>query len=128
MSQEYQWEDFKDRNVRFDARIPRLTIQRKGNMGMNVAAFEALGSPSRIVFRYDKNRRAIAIRPAALDEKGSYPVKKQQLANSYVLSAKAFTAFLGLNTDELKVYSPKVVNGMLVVDLNEEITDDEGEE
>lgn len=124
MSETYQWEDFKDRNVRFDARIPRLTVQRGGNMGLNVAAFEAIGSPARIVFRYDKARRAFAIRPATLDEKGSYPVKKQQLANSYVLSAKSFTAYLGLNTHELKVYAPKVVDGMLVVDLNEEITDD----
>lgn len=119
----YEWEDFKDRNVRFDARIPRLTVQRKGNMGLNVAAYEALGSPARIMFRYDKVRRAFAIRPARPDEKGSYPVKKQQLANSYVLSAKSFTAYLGLNTDELKVYAPKVRDGMLIVDLNEEASD-----
>lgn len=120
---EYEWQDFTERRARPDQRVPRVTIQKKGNMGMNVAAYQALGEPKAVVFRFDQQRRAFAIRPARNGEKAAYPVRKQQMANSYVIGAKSFTSFMQLDKDALLSFHPKVQDGMLIVDLNEEVTD-----
>ena len=89
-----------------------------------MAAYQALGEPEAVVFRFDQQRRAFAIRPARNGDKAAYPVRKQQLANSWVIGAKSFTSFMQLDKDELLSFHPKVQDGMLIVDLNEEVTDE----
>lgn len=126
---DYQWELADVRRQRSDQNVPRVTVQRRGNMGMNAAAYDALGSPRSVVFLIDRVRRAFAIRPAGNGEaKSAYPVRKQQMANSYVIGARSFTSHLGLADEELKVFEPKVDGKMLIVDLNAEVEDVHGEE
>jgi hypothetical protein len=112
----FKWRDFTDNRTRPDAYVPRVTVQSKGNVGLNAAAFKALGEPEAVVFRYDEEGRAFALRPARPDEKGAVKVRKQNAANSYVIGAKSFSNFMRF-PDVLQSFTPSVVDGMLVVEL-----------
>ncbi len=113
------WEEFRGKRQLFSTREPRLTIQARGNIGLNAPAFKALGSPERVVFLYDRARRALAIRAALGTDKHSYPVKRQLQSDSYVLSAKAFLTYVDMALGTLHTYYPHIEDGMLVVELSE---------
>ncbi len=114
----YTWHDFRDERARADAYIPRVSVQLRGNVGLNKAAFEALGEPEAVVFRYSDDRRAFALRPAQIGEKGARLVRKQNASNSYVIGAKAFANLMRFK-EHLQTFRPTVSEGMLIVDLNE---------
>ena len=112
------WQDFRDERARSDAYIPRLSIQVKGNIGLNKAAFLALGAPEAVIFRFDENGRAFALRPAQKGEKGACLVRKQNAASSYVIGAKAFANFMKF-PEKLQTFRPTVEGDMLIVDMDE---------
>ena len=53
-------EDFDGRRRRSDLNVPRVTVQRKGNMGLNYAAFRALGEPEAVVFQVPSIQNAVS--------------------------------------------------------------------
>ena len=114
----FKFRDFTETRTRADSYTPRVTVQSKGNVGLNAAAFKALGEPEAVVFRYDEEGRAFALRPARPGEKGAVKVRKQNAANSYVIGAKSFSNFMRF-PDVLQSFTPSVVDGMLVVELAE---------
>jgi hypothetical protein len=114
---EDQWEDFQGKRQLFDQRHPIVSIQSKGNFGLNRQSFEALGRPERVILRYNKATGAIGIRPAYAGEPYSYTVKKQAQADSYVVTGKAFLQYIGYETGKLRTFQPKVEGGMLVLEL-----------
>lgn len=112
-------EDFDGRRRRSDLNVPRVTVQRKGNMGLNYAAFRALGEPEAVVFQVDKGGRGFAMRPAKQSEKTAYPIRRQNAAYSYVIGARSFTGAMGWGDDTFREFIPTIVGNRLLIDLRE---------
>ena len=112
------FEVFKERWVPASRSKPRVAIQRRGNMSLNRAAMDALGGPSHVVFAHNAAAGEFAIR-AANDIPYASPVRRQQNADSYLVTAKAFLGRLGLvNEDDVLVFdSVEARDGLLVVDM-----------
>jgi len=119
----YNWTRFEGKKQLGDKKKPIVSIQSKANMGLNRAAYEALGSPAKIAFFYDKDQKAIAIAPAEEDDIIAYAVKKQAQASSFVITAKAFLAYVDYPfVGQLRYFHPIVENRQLILELDKAFT------
>ncbi len=116
---ELELEDFDGRRRRSDLNVPRVTVQRKGNLGLNYAAFKALGEPEAVIFQIDKQGRGFAMRPATQSEKTAYPIRRQNAAHSYVIGGRSFSRAMGWGDDTFREFLPRIVGNRLIVDLRE---------
>lgn len=103
---------------------PTITIQKRGNISLNLPAYEALDSPEYVELLYDRERRLIGIRKTAdAKSQSAYMVRplsprNKRPASSYLLSGAAFTAFYGIPTQRAHRWTAREEDGMLVIDLN----------
>ena len=98
---------------------PWVTIQSRGNFGMNRAAFEALGEPIAVELLFDAEARRVGFRPADPEALNAYPVRKQANSDSYVLAGRAFTNYYKIDTSEARRYDVEMVGDILAIDLND---------
>lgn len=70
---------------------PMFTVQRRGNMSLNQAAFKALAEPAAVALLYDADHGIVGFRKVARNYPNGYQVRKQANSNSYIVGAKAFT-------------------------------------
>ncbi len=83
---------------------PMFTLQRRGLISMNQAAFKALGEPVSVALLYDPDEGIIALRKVARTYHNGYPVRKQQNSRSYLVGATGFTSYHKINTDVPRRY------------------------
>lgn len=101
--------------------VPTLTIQKRGLLSMNRAAYEMMDSPDAVELLWDADRRVIGLRSAPVDGPNSYPVRAQSADSSkgpLLIAGSLFTRFIGLDTSEAKRWVPQMEQGVLCVDLN----------
>lgn len=124
--EELDLEDFMefDRRSAPIATTPFITLQKKGLMSLNRAAYDALGSVDAVTLLYHPGRRIVAIRPAQSDNPRAYPVRRQgsrqEGGGNYLIAGTAFTTFHKIPTDLARRYSVKKVKDALTFDLNED--------
>lgn len=103
------------------ATVPTLTIQKRGLLSINRAAYELMGQPDAVELLWDADRRVIGLRGAPVDGPNSYPVRAQS-ANStkgpLLIAGSLFTRFIGLDTSEATRWVPEMEGDVLCVDLN----------
>lgn len=102
--------------------IPRMAFQRRGNLSLNRAAFEALGSPEAVVLAYNEGAGEVAIKGASKSLAYASPVRKQQAADSYLVAARAFTQSIRLDLEGSMVVFDEVrvaPDGFLIVNVEE---------
>ncbi len=99
---------------------PMVTVQKAGTLGLNHAAFEALGEPEAVLLLFDPEERIIGLRRVERSDPNSYPVQKQPSGKGAVVSGKAFAQFYGIATDQARRYPARFYDDVLGVDLNEE--------
>jgi hypothetical protein len=75
-----------------------FTLQARGLLSFNQAAFNALGEPAAVVLLYDTSEHIVAVRKVDKTHKNAHQVRKQQRAQSYLVSAQAFVAHHGIPT------------------------------
>lgn len=100
---------------------PSITIQRRGTMSLNRAAYELLEKPDGVELLWDGDRRAIALRPSALTNQNAYPVRSQSShadKGPWMVAATLFTQFIGLDTTDAYRWTPTLENGLLVIDVS----------
>lgn len=105
---------------------PLVTIQKRGAMSFNRAAFEALGAPEAVEFLFDREERVMGFRPVSADVPHAYRPRKQGQAYNYILAGQAFTQHYGIKTDTARRYVAAMLDGVLVVDLTQPGTDATG--
>lgn len=101
-------------------REPALTIQKRGALSFNSAAYEALGSPKHVELLYDREERLIGIRKTTAAAAHGYPVRgvgKNEA--THVVSGKAFLSFYGIPRDVARRWMAEERDGMLVIDLKQ---------
>jgi hypothetical protein len=77
---------------------PMFTLQARGLLSFNQAAFKALGEPVAVALLYDADEHIVAIRKVDRTQRNAHQVRKQQRAQSYLVSAQAFVAHHGIPT------------------------------
>lgn len=101
---------------------PSVTIQRRGLISINRAAYEGLGKPEGVELLWDAERKAIAMRAAPLTNQNAYPVRPQGQNNTgkgpWLVAGTLFTQYIGLDTTEAFRWTPVFENGLLIIDIS----------
>jgi hypothetical protein len=99
---------------------PAITIQRRGALSLNTAAFEAIGSPDYIELLYDRDERLIGIKGSDEDTPHAYMVRgtgKNEATR--VVSGKAFLTYYDIPRDVARRWIAEERDDMLVIDLKQ---------
>lgn len=110
------------------AGVPSVTIQKRGLFSLNHAASDLIGHPDAVQFLWDPDKRLIGLKPVSPEDPNAYPAREQAgrkprphgQRGTVLIAGTMFTKYIGLDTSEARRWVPKLTDGMLVVDLNEE--------
>lgn len=105
-------------------KVPELTIQSKGTMSMNAAAHHLMGEPEAVEFLYDPEANVIGLNPVPREDPHAYPLrgvggKKNPNPNSYIVAGTAFLNYYKIPFGDPVRREVKLVDGVLIVDLND---------
>ena len=84
---------------------PMFTLQRRGLISMNMAAFKALGEPAAVALLYDTDEGIIALRKVSRSHPNGYPVRKQANSRSYLVAATGLTSYYRIPTEVSRRYA-----------------------
>lgn len=105
------------------AKVPSVTIQRRGLISLNRAAWNLIDDADHVELLYDPSERVIGLRPSSTSSPNAYPVRPQTTASSkgpVLIAGQMFTKFYKIDTDQAMRYlDPKVVDGILCIDLKQ---------
>src|SRR5258707_15701780 len=76
------------------ADTPMFTLQARGLLSLNHAAYRALGQPEHVALLYDEDEQIVGIRLAAEDHLNAHRVRPQ--GGSYIIGAQKFTSHYGI--------------------------------
>ena len=91
--------EFDRENSHFVPDEPMFTLQKRGLVSMNQAAFKALGEPAAIALMYDADEGIVALRKVPRTYHNGYLVRKQNAARSYLVAATGFTSHHKIDTE-----------------------------
>lgn len=99
--------------------MPAVTIQRRGALSLNRAAYSAIGSPHAVELLYDRSARVIGVRPIKADADNAYAVRPAtRKSGPFVVSAMAFSQFYDIDTSCTRRWPAYLEDGVLCVDLS----------
>jgi hypothetical protein len=78
---------------------PMFTLQRRGLISLNLAAYKALGEPAAVALMYDADEGIIALRKVARTYHNGYPVRKQANSRSFLVGATGFASYHRIDTE-----------------------------
>ena len=103
-----------------------VTIQRRGTLSLNRAAFRAIGSPEYAELLFNRSQRLIGIRPAKTPSGRTVPVRKQGQSESYLIAGLTFTKEYDIDSSVARRFVATMQGNMLIIDLNSPSTDATG--
>jgi hypothetical protein len=71
-----------------------LTLQVRGLLSLNNAAYRALGQPDHVVLLYDEDQRIVGLRRVGKEWPNAYRVRPQ--GSSYIVGAQGFVSYYGI--------------------------------
>lgn len=101
--------------------VPSVTIQKRGLISLNRAAFNLIGAPGAVELLWDEERRVIGLRPAPIDKPNAYPARPQSSKTDrgpVLFAGSLFTRFISLDTSDAHRWAPTVEDEILCIDLN----------
>ena len=99
---------------------PYVTIQKKGIVAFNHAAYAALGEPKAIMFMFDRGNRVVGFKAADPSAEHAYPVRANTKGTSHLVSGTLFTRHYGIPTDVARRWLGRAGDdGLLTIDLKE---------
>jgi hypothetical protein len=113
-----QWEEFTRRGAPVIDK-PLVTIQKSGSLGLNRAAYQALGEPSLVVLMFNREEQLIGIRVADQDTEHAYPLRKQQQSESYLIAGRAFVGHYNIEHESARRYQAEIQGDILAVNLKQ---------
>jgi hypothetical protein len=93
-----KFEEFSRDDSRASREGPMFTLQARGLISFNHAAFTALGEPDAVALLYDSAENIVAMRKVPKSHENAYTVRKQQQAHSYVVGAQGFVSHYNIPT------------------------------
>ncbi len=107
-----------DRNVRApehkEVKAAFVSVRVGGVIGLNKACYKMWGEPASCQAMFDPERRRLALRPCNPDEANSYNLCRADRG----VPCKSLFDFYGVEIKQSRrYYDPKIIDGVLVVDL-----------
>jgi len=98
--------------------LPYVTLQKKGVISLNGAAFEALGRPEQVELLYDRDAHQMALRRVDDSVEHAYKVRApHENHQTWLISGGAFASYYEIDISA-SVRRPAHLDGdLLVVDL-----------
>jgi hypothetical protein len=112
----YDFEEFTG-GVRGTTTAPRATLQTRGYLSVNKAAFELMGSPNAVKLHYDRKQQVIGLQPVADTVANGKRLRVQAKSTTRVVSLRAFCTYYGIDATKTYRYPATLYNGYLTVDL-----------
>lgn len=105
------------------AKAPSVTIQERGVISLNKAAYDLIDNAETVELLYNRDRQLMALH--ATDDFSPHPYAvrygSKRVPGQAIVSATAFTAHYGIDTTTRR-WKPFVEDGILCVDLTIEGT------
>ncbi|MFE3449681.1 hypothetical protein ACFXJ8_12170 [Nonomuraea sp. NPDC059194] len=98
---------------------PFVTIQKRGTMSLNSAAYAALREPEAVELLYDAEERIIGFRGVPKESEHAYPLRPQagKSVGPYIVSGTAFAKYYGIDTTVSRRWVGYLDDGILCIDL-----------
>jgi hypothetical protein len=107
---------------------PYITIQKKGVISLNKAAFEALESPESVELLYDPEARLVALRKVDSAVEHAYQVRAPvENHATWLVSGAAFVGYYEIDTSVSVRRAARKDGDLLIIDLNDPGVDPRGE-
>jgi hypothetical protein len=78
---------------------PMFTVQKRGLISLNLAAFKALGEPAAVALLFDADEGIVALRKVPRTHPNAYHVRKQGQSQSYLVAGQGFASFNKIDTE-----------------------------
>lgn len=99
---------------------PFVTIQKKGVLSLNRAAFEALEGPDAVELLYDSEARLVALRKVDSSVDHAYHVRAPvENHATWLISVGAFVNYYEIDTSRSVRRAARMEGDLLVIDLND---------
>jgi hypothetical protein len=107
---------------------PYVTLQKKGSISLNRAAFEALNNPEAVELLYDREANLMALRPVDSSVEHSYTVRAPAGSHgTWLVAGGAFASYYDIDISASARRAARVEGDLLIVDLNDPGVDSRGE-
>lgn len=113
-----EFEEFIHKSVAISHLSPNVAISRNGNLTLNLASMELIGSPDKVVLLYNSSLNAIGLRPAKPDERHARPIRRASTQRTWTVSATGFLKAFNVEHDEGRSYEAAQRESMLIINLN----------
>lgn len=96
-----------------------VSIRADGTICISKAAYEMFGSPEAVQLMFDPKLRRIGLKPVERDtgEASAGDSSYYLLGAGQLMPCKAFCEYYGVPLNETRRYTPKLVDGTLIIDL-----------
>ena len=101
---------------------PAVTVGKRGQLSLNRAAFEALGSPKAVELLYSRRERRIGIRavdPEAAHAYRPHTAPKDHGRGPWVISGAAFMTYFNIQQEQTIRYTASVEGNILSISLKD---------
>lgn len=112
-----QFEVFTGRSKPASNKVMRVVLNKRGIFSLNQATFLALGEPKAVELLYDRQNQVIGMKTVPEDTRHAYPVRTQKNAKSYLIGARAFSAFYELDIKDRLSFEPVMEDEVLVLEM-----------
>ncbi len=100
-------------------RQPYVTMQKKGVISLNKAAFDALGQPDSVELLYDAESRLVGLRKVDSSIEHAYQVRAPvENHATWLVSGAAFVSYYEIDNSESIRRPARLEEDLLIVDLN----------
>jgi hypothetical protein len=100
-------------------RQPYVTMQKKGVISLNKAAFDALEQPDSVELLYDSESRLVALRKVDSSVEHAYQVRAPvENHATWLVSGAAFVSYYEIDNSESIRRPARREEDLLVIDLN----------
>ena len=107
---------------------PFVTIQKKGVISLNRAAFDALGSPEFVELLFDRDAQLVALRRVESSVEHAYQVRAPVTNHAtWLISGGAFLTYYEIDSSESVRRAARVEDDLLIIDLKDPHVDPRGE-
>ena len=100
-------------------RQPYVTMQKKGVISLNKAAFDALEQPDSVELLYDSESRLVALRKVDSSVEHAYQVRAPvENHATWLVSGAAFVSYYEIDNSESIRRPARLEEDLLIIDLN----------
>jgi hypothetical protein len=117
----FDFEVFRDRGTRRRDALPSVTLQTKGVIALNSAAYEALGSPEAVELLYAPQAKTIGVRKADPSLAHAYKPRQQKGGHMRSVAAQAFLRHYDIQVNSTRRYPARMMGDILAFDLGKSV-------